>query len=81
MAQLRLRRLRDGALRVDSEIPPEHYFSADFIANGIASGEIEVDLRLKTVDGPIEWRLAGLENEDGQRAIGSWHVTRDGDDA
>ncbi|MEO3860876.1 hypothetical protein [Acrocarpospora sp. B8E8] len=79
MAQLRLRRTRDGVLRIDGDIPNDHYFSAGWIAERIAAGEGEVTFTLQTEGGPITWRLAGLENEDGQSAPTSWHVTRDGE--
>lgn len=79
MAQLRLRRPREGALRIVGEVPGDHYFSAGWIAERIAAGEGEVTFTLQTEGGPVTWRLAGLENEDGTPAPASWHVTRDGD--
>ncbi|GAA0969772.1 hypothetical protein GCM10009555_017510 [Acrocarpospora macrocephala] len=79
MAQLRLRRTRDGVLRIDGDVPDDHYFSAGWIADRIAAGEAEVTVTLNVEGGPVTWRLAGLENEDGSPAKSSWHVVRDGE--
>lgn len=76
MAQLRLRRDRDDVLRVVGDVPDDHYFSARWIADRIAAGEMTVTVTLTTADGPVEWELAGLEGEDGGRNPVSWHVRK-----
>jgi hypothetical protein len=78
MGRLTLRRSRDGELRVTGDVPDDHYFSAQWIADRLAAGEVEVTVTLNTADtDPITWDLVGLEGEDGDRNTVSWHVRKD----
>ena len=45
-----------------SQIPDEHVFSARWIARELASGLVEVELRIKPDDGPVQkYELTGFE--------------------
>lgn len=74
---LNLRRRKDGSLHVTGDPPVDHYFSAGFIRNGLASGEVTVRVTLRTAGGEpdLVYELAGLEQEDGTKNLDSWHVT------
>lgn len=77
MGRLMLRRNRKGDLRVLGDIPEDHYFSAQWIADRLDAGELEVTVTLSPADGdPVSWDLAGLESEDGERNLASWHVVK-----
>jgi hypothetical protein len=78
MGRLMLRRDRDGALHVTGDVPDDHYFSAQWIADRLKDGNVEVTVTLKPADAdPITWDLVGLEGEDGDRNAVSWHVRKD----
>lgn len=76
MARFDMRRTADG-LRTNGPVPPDHYFSADWIAERLAMGEADITITVNFTDGPVTWRLAGLEGEDGIKNKTSWHVVRD----
>lgn len=79
MAQLLLRRDKAGQIHVLSEVPDSHFFSAQWIQDRIKDGSLKVTVELATADDPVVWNLAGLEGEDGDTNLTSWHVvTSDG---
>lgn len=75
-----LRRSEHG-LRIVGDVPDDHYFSAQWIADRLADGEAEVTFTLKPAEGdPVTWTLAGLEGEDGDPNMVSWHCVKGGTD-
>lgn len=75
-----MRRRRDGTLHVTDTPPAEHWFSAGFIDEGVARGEVEVTVTIKAATGDLTYQLVDLAGEDGQRNPVAWHVRLAGEE-
>ena len=78
MARLDLHKYPDG-LRAGGPIPDDHHVSAGWIHDLIKGANAEVTVTLHLVDGPVTWRLAGMEDESGAPTPSNWHLVRDQD--
>jgi hypothetical protein len=69
---LNLRKSADGVLTVTGGVPEHHIFATSFIERALASESMVVTIELRTADGPVLYKLAGLVGEDGLPNTTAW---------